>query len=181
MPPTEPIPVFVFLDENIAHMDGKIEDFLEEKFPEQLTEFSLFFFPFPTKSVGKGQEKNKSRGKGKTDYEVTCFVKKIIFSDKYIKSFLCQNLDPWFIFLTRDRNFIKDVVKEMKKDSKRVDGTIVPLEDVILFTENKVTTLLSVVCVYHKPNIRKNALVAAAANTLKDFLNTNLLADKTIF
>ncbi len=160
---TEAVPVFVFLDENIAHMDEKIAQYFAENLPDEVERFDLIFFPFPTKK--------RNRGKGKTDYEVACFVKKLIFSNEHIGNCLYQRPGPQFVFLTRDLNFIEDVVKEMRKDGKRIGGIIMPAENIILFVEGEMTVPLSVVCVYHKPNIRKKEMVAAVSKTLKSFLN----------
>lgn len=164
-----PIPVFIFLDENIAHMDEKIAGYFAENLPKEVAKFDLVFFPFPTKN----RNKTKNRSKGKTDFEVACFVKKLIFSDDRIESCLYQNPSPQFVFLTRDLNFIEDVFKEMRRDGKQVGGIIMPVENIILFIEGETTVPLSVVSVYHKPNVRKKAMVAAISETLSNFLNKN--------
>lgn len=164
-----PTPVFVFLDENIAQMDEKIAEYFAKNLPDEVEKFDFIFFPFPTKNSNK----SKNKTKGKTDYEVVCFVKKLIFSDERVENRLYQSPSPQFVFLTRDQDFLKDVVKEMRKDNKQIGGIIMPAENIILLIERETTVPLSIVCVYHKPNIRKKAMVAAISKTLKDFLGNN--------
>lgn len=162
-----PIPVFVFLDENIAQMDEEIENFFKDKFSDESEIFTLFFPFFPLKVKQKNQ-------KGKKDYQVVKLVKQVIFSEQHVKKCLFQELKPILVFLTRDQNFIEDVVKEMREDGETIGGLIMPVENEILLIDDELSVPLSVVCVYHKPDIGKKAMLVAISETLKDFLNDNL-------
>jgi len=76
----EPIPVFVFLDENIAYMDEKIAEYFVENLPNEVQKFDLIIFPFPKK------------WKGQKDFQNVISLKDLIYSQKYIKH--CLNKQP---------------------------------------------------------------------------------------
>ncbi|MBI2057623.1 MAG: hypothetical protein HYT63_01410 [Candidatus Yanofskybacteria bacterium] len=161
---TETIPVFVFLDENIANMDEKILNFFLKKTDEKLELFTLFFPIFHVRKRLDGEKK------GRKDYQVMQLAKQVIFSDHHVLKCLFQDIKPRLVFLTRDHDFLEDVVKEKKEDNQQIGGVIMPIENKILFTEKELSVPLFVVWVKHKPNAGSKAILAAVSQSLINFL-----------
>ncbi|MBI2676416.1 MAG: hypothetical protein HYX21_00470 [Candidatus Yanofskybacteria bacterium] len=161
---TETIPVFVFLDENIANMDEKILEFFQEETDEKFDFFTLFFPPFPIKTKPSGKKK------GNKDYQVMQLARQSLFSNKHILKCLFQDAKPRFVFLTRDRDFLEDVMKEKKEDNQQIGGIIMPAENKVLFIEKELSIPLSIVWVKHGQNVGSRAMSTAVSQTLKNFL-----------
>ena len=160
----ETIPVFVFLDENIAKSDTKIAGCLVEDFPEELEKFDLFILPFP------------NQAKSKADHEVIIFIKNLIFSDKRIEEYLRRGPSPIFIFLTLDLNFVEDVKLGLEllsgKKLKSAEGVEVG-ENSFFLNKSGVKVELFSVSVFHRANLRKKALIKEIALHLKNFIAQN--------
>ena len=161
----ETVPVFVFLDENIIYMDEGILKFFKENTDEKFDFFTLFFPSFPIKTKPDGKKK------GKKDYQVMQLARQVLFSNEHILKCLFQDTKPRIVFLTRDRNFLEDVVKEKKEDNQQIGGIIIPTENKILFIEKELTIPLFIVWVKHEQNAGSKAMLVAVSQTLKKFLN----------
>ena len=162
---TETIPVFVFLDENIVHMDEKILKFFKENLDEKFDSFALFFPSFPIKI------NPNSKKKGRKDYQVMQLARQILFSNGHVLKCLFQDTKPRFVFLTRDHNFLEDVVREKKEDNQQIEGIIMPAESKILFIEKELAIPLSVVWVKHDQSDGRKAMSVAVSQALKFFLS----------
>ena len=164
----EPVPVFVFLDENISRMDEKILDFFAKNYAEALSRFDLFILPFPRKY------------KGKPDHEVVYMVRDYIFSNDHIQNCLSSSPDVQFLFLTLDKNFIDDVAAGLrnsslrKRKAPRLDRKIIPAGNfIMLVKKDSPVVCLLIIPICHSQNAGKETLVADISKSLKDFLNAN--------
>ena len=160
----EPIPVFVFLDENIAYMDEKIAEYFVENLPNEVQKFDLIIFPFPKK------------WKGQKDFQNVISLKDLIYSQKHIKHCLNKQPSPVFVFLTLDLNFIDDVDYGFENPdpgdngAERRDEVIEDSDGFILLGKSPVK--LFVACGHHKQNAKKKILAKEISDFLSSFLNS---------
>lgn len=159
----KPIPVFVFLDENIAHMDERIAEYFVENLPEEVKKFDLIIFPFPKK------------WKGQKDFQNVISLKDLVFSQKDIKSCLVNQPSPVFIFLTLDLNFIDDAGYGFENSDDKMaerENEVFPESDgFILLGKSPVKLFVLNVC--HKQNSKKKFLIKEISEFLRSFLNDN--------
>ncbi|MDO8495515.1 MAG: hypothetical protein Q7S32_03265 [bacterium] len=157
-----PIPVFVFLDENIAGLNKAVGSAFKRW--GNFNDFELFVFPFPNSE------------KKKKDWQVVLYLRRVIFSPKnyHIRNVLSSGVDFRIILLTLDLNFIKDAQNGFNRSDRewRIHESVIKFDGKhILLKEEDQKVVLDIVSVPFNEKDKRHGLPRVLVTALNDFLN----------
>lgn len=167
-PAKSPIPVFVFLDENIPSVDHDIFNYLIINGRHKI---KIVPFPHLFKSLGL------------PDLYVVRLLRKIIFSKEYdIEKFLAREIQPIFIFLTCDIDFIEDAkngrgVSEECRTQKGQENQTIYNRNSIQFPAKNYSSksfYVHVCSIKRKNSDKRPALLVKMGQAIKTILKNNL-------